>query len=45
MDIGYGDGASYGGNKYVLVLVDQCTTKSFVCGMQESLGADVCEAL
>ena len=25
MDIGYGDGVSYGGSKYVLVLVDQCT--------------------
>ena len=25
MDIGYSDGASYGGRKYVLILVDQCT--------------------
>ena len=45
MDIGYGDGASYGGSKYVLVLVDQCTTNSFVYGMQGSSGADACEAL
>ena len=41
MDIGYGDGTSYGGSKYVLVLVDQCTTNSFVYGMQGSSGADV----
>ena len=33
MDIRYGDGTSYGGSKYVLVLVDQCTTNSFVYGM------------
>ena len=26
MDIGYGEGTSYGGSKYVLVLVDQCTS-------------------
>ena len=45
MDIGYSDGASYGGSKYVLVLIDQCTTNSFVYGMQGSFGADVCVAL
>ena len=45
MDIGYGDGASVGGCKYVLVLVDQCTTNSFVYGMYGSSSADVCEAL
>ena len=45
MDIGYGDGASYGGRKYVLVLVDQCTTKFFLYGMQGSSGVDVCDAL
>ena len=45
MDIGYGDCASYGGSKYVLVLVDQCTTHSFVYGIQGSSSADVCEAL
>ena len=45
MDIGYGDGVSYSRNKYILVLVDQCTTNSFVYGMQGSSGADVCEAL
>ena len=45
MDIGYGEGTAYGGSKYVLVLVDQCTSNSFVYGMQGSSGADVCEAL
>ena len=34
MDIGYSDGASYGGSKYVLVLVDQCTSDSFTYSMQ-----------
>ena len=45
MDIGYGEGTAYGGSKYVLVLVDQCTSNSFIYGMQGSSGADVCEAL
>ena len=45
MDIRYGYGGSYGGSKYVLVLVDQCTTNPFVYGMQGSSGADICEAL
>ena len=45
MDIGYGEGISYGGSKYVLVLVDQCTSNSFTYGMQGSSVADVCEAL
>ena len=45
MDIGYSDGTSYSESKYVLVLVEQCTTNSFVYGMQGSSGVDVCEAL
>ena len=45
MDIGYGDGGAVGGAKYVLVLVDQCTTETFVYPMQGSSGGDVCEAL
>ena len=45
MDIGYGEGTAYGGSKYVLVLVDQCTSNSFVYGMQGSSSANVCEAL
>ena len=45
MDIEYGDGASYGKSKYVLVLFDQCTIDSFINGMQGSLGADICEEL
>ena len=45
MDIGYGDGVAVGGSKYVLVLVDQCTTNSFLYRMQGSSGADVCKAL
>ena len=44
-DIGYGDGVSVGGTKYVLVLVDQYTTNSFVYGMHDLTGADVCEVL
>ena len=45
MDIGYGEGTSYGGSKYVLVLVDQCTSNSFTYGMKGASSADVCEAL
>ena len=45
MDIEYGEGTAYGGSKYVLVLVDQCTSNSFVYGMQGSSGADVGETL
>ena len=45
MDIGYGEGTSYGGSKYVLVLVDQCTSNSFTYGMQSDSAANVCEAL
>ena len=45
MDIGYGNGTAIGGSKYALILVDQCTTQSFVYGMHGSSGADVCEAL
>ena len=36
---------SVGGLKYVLLLVDQCTTNSFVYGMHGSFGAHVCEVL
>ena len=45
MDIGYGEGTSIGGYKYVLILVDQCTTESFVYGMHGASGSDVCKAL
>ena len=45
MDIGYGEGTSYSGSKYVLVLVDQCTSNSFTYGMQGASGGDVFEAL
>ena len=40
MGIGYGEGTSYGGSKYVVILVDQCTSNSFTYSMQ-----GVCEAL
>ena len=45
MDIAYGDGVVVGGSKYVLLLVDQCTTHSFLYGMNGCSGSDVCEAL
>ena len=45
MDIGYREGTAYGGSKYVLVLVDQCTSSSFIYGIQGSSGANVCGAL
>ena len=45
IDIGDEDGTSYGGSKYVFVPVDQYTTNTFTYGMQESSGADICEAL
>ena len=45
MDIGYGEKTAYGGSKYVLVLVDQCTSNSFIYRIQDSSGADVFEAL
>ena len=45
IDIGYRGGTAYGGSKYVLVLLDQCTSNSFIYGMQNSSGADVCEVL
>ena len=44
-DIDYGDGVSLVGSKYVLVLVNQCTTNSFVYDIHDSSSADVCEAL
>ena len=45
MDIGYGDGVAVGSVKCVLVLIDQCTTETFVNPMQDSSGGNVCEAL
>ena len=45
MDIGYGESNSPGGHKYVLVLVDKCTSNTFVYGMHGTSGADVVEAL
>ena len=45
MDIGYGDGKGIGGHKYVLVLVDKCTTNTFIYGMHGTSGADITEAL
>ena len=45
IDIGYGDGPAIGSHKYVLILVDQCTTETFIYRMSGSSGADVCEAL
>ena len=44
-DIGYGDGISVSGAKYVLGVVDQCTTNLSVYGMHGSSKADICEAL
>ena len=45
MDLGYSDSTAVGGSKYVLVLVDQCTTHSFIYGMQDLSGTNVCEVL
>ena len=45
MDISYGKSNSPGGHKYILVLVDKCTSISFVFGMHGTSGADVVEAL
>ena len=45
MDIGYGESNSLGGHKYVLVLVDKCTSNTFVYVMHGTSGADVVEAL
>ena len=45
MDIGYGKGVVVGGYKYILILVDQCTTNSFVYSMHGCSGDDVCKAL
>ena len=45
MDIGYGESNSPGGHKYVLVLVDKCTSNTFVYGIHGTSGADVVEAL
>ena len=45
MDIGYGDSAAVGGSKYILVLVDQYTTNSFLYRMQGPSSADICKVL
>ena len=45
MDIIYGDGPAIGSHKYVLFLVDQCTTETFIYKMSGSSGSDVCEGL
>lgn len=45
MDIGYGPECSPGGHKYALILVDQCTTYTWVYGMSGTFGADIQEAL
>ena len=45
MDIGYGESNSPGGHKYVLVLIDKCTSNTFVYGMHGTSGADCVEAL
>ena len=45
MDIGYGQGASPWGYKYVLVLTDQCTTYTWTYGMSGTSGKDIQEAL
>ena len=45
IDIGYDNRVVVGGYKYVLVLVDQCTTNSFLYGMHGCSGGDVYEAL
>ena len=45
MDIGYGESNSPGGYKYVLVLVDKCTSNTFVYGIHGTSGADVIDAL
>ena len=45
MDIGYGESNSSGAHKYVLVLVDKCTSNTFVYSMHGTSGADIVEAL
>ena len=45
MDIGYGVPGGPGGHKYVLVLVDKCTTHTWTYGMHGTSGADIQEAL
>eukprot|EP00531_Pseudo-nitzschia_arenysensis_P008906 CAMPEP_0116127296 /NCGR_PEP_ID=MMETSP0329-20121206/6769_1 /TAXON_ID=697910 /ORGANISM="Pseudo-nitzschia arenysensis, Strain B593" /LENGTH=2217 /DNA_ID=CAMNT_0003621395 /DNA_START=65 /DNA_END=6718 /DNA_ORIENTATION=- len=45
MDIGYGPSTSPGGYKYVLVLVDKCTSHTWIYGMGGTSGADIQEAL
>lgn len=41
MDIVYSEANSPGGHKYVLVLIDKCTTNSFLYGMHCTSGADI----
>ena len=45
MDIGYGESNSPGSHKYVLVLVDKCTSNTFVYRMHCISRADVVEVL
>ena len=45
MDIEYGVPGGPGGHKYVLVLVDKCTTHMWTYGMHTTSGADNQEAL
>ena len=45
MDIGYGVPGGPGGHKYVLVLVDKCTTHTWTYGMHGTSGTDIQEAL
>ena len=45
MDIGYSESNSPGGHKYVLVLVDKCTSNTFVYELHGTSTVDVVEAL
>ena len=45
MDIGYGPSTSPGGFKYCLILVDYCTTNTWIFGMKGTSGNDIQEAL
>ena len=45
MNIDYGDGPAIGGHKYVLILVDQRITETFIYGMNGSSGANDCVTL
>ena len=45
MDIGYNDGFVIDGYKYILILVNSCTTNYFLPNMHSCSGAAFCEAL